>query len=191
MRPPAGGQRYLILHAWLLQHRPRAQPSPRCDPGCCTTRRNRCQEESVAACPRHSREAGSCTLGPDRKKTKLLGPPPTRLLSSPISAAHRAHCDQYESARRHRCEGHGPAGVLCRRKIRTLFVVFSRNWPHSPHPPQIASPSQQPCSRPEPAESRDQFSSVQSLSLATPWTAACQVPLVHHQLREFTETHVH
>ena len=68
MRPPAGGQRYLILHAWLLQHRPRAQPSPRCDPGCCTTRRNRCQEESVAARPRHSREAGSCSLGPDRKK---------------------------------------------------------------------------------------------------------------------------
>ena len=38
------------------------------------------------------------------------------------------------------------------------------------------------------------FSSVQSLShvrlFATPWIAACQVP-VHHQLPEFTQTHVH
>ena len=41
-----------------------------------------------------------------------------------------------------------------------------------------------------------QFSLVQSLShvrlFATPWTAACQAFLgVHHQLPEFTQTHVH
>ena len=40
-----------------------------------------------------------------------------------------------------------------------------------------------------------QFSSVQSLSrvrlFLTPWTAACQASLSHHQLPEFTQTHVH
>ena len=41
-----------------------------------------------------------------------------------------------------------------------------------------------------------QFSSVQSFShvrlFATPWTAACQASQsVHHQLPEFTQTHVH
>ena len=40
-----------------------------------------------------------------------------------------------------------------------------------------------------------QFSSVQSLScvrlIATPWTAAHQASLFHHQLPEFTQTHVH
>ena len=39
------------------------------------------------------------------------------------------------------------------------------------------------------------FSSVQLLSrvrlFATPWIAACQGLLVHHQLLEFTQTHVH
>ena len=40
-----------------------------------------------------------------------------------------------------------------------------------------------------------QFSSVQSVShvrlFATPWTAACQASLSHHQLLESTQTHVH
>ena len=40
-----------------------------------------------------------------------------------------------------------------------------------------------------------QFSSVQSLSrvqlFVTPWTVAHQASLVHHQLPEFTQTHVH
>ena len=40
-----------------------------------------------------------------------------------------------------------------------------------------------------------QFSSVRSLScirlFATPWTAAHQASLSHHQLPEFTQTHVH
>ena len=40
-----------------------------------------------------------------------------------------------------------------------------------------------------------QFSSVQSLSrvqlFATPWIAACNVAIVHHQLPEFTQTHAH
>ena len=39
------------------------------------------------------------------------------------------------------------------------------------------------------------FSSVQSLShvqlFATPWTAALQAFPIHHQLPEFTQTHVH
>ena len=39
------------------------------------------------------------------------------------------------------------------------------------------------------------FSSVQSLSrvrlFATPWTAACQASSVHHQLPEFTQTHIY
>ena len=43
---------------------------------------------------------------------------------------------------------------------------------------------------------KDQFSSVQLLIhvwlFATPWIAACQAGLpVHHQLPEFTQTHVH
>ena len=41
----------------------------------------------------------------------------------------------------------------------------------------------------------DNVSSVQSLShiwlFATPWTTACQAIPVHHQLPEFTQTHVH
>jgi len=43
--------------------------------------------------------------------------------------------------------------------------------------------------------SQHQFCSVQSLShvqlFATPWTAAHQASLVHHQLPEFSQTHVH
>ena len=39
------------------------------------------------------------------------------------------------------------------------------------------------------------FSSVQSLShvrlFATPWIVTCQASLVHHQLPEFTQTHIH
>ena len=46
-----------------------------------------------------------------------------------------------------------------------------------------------------PYEEGIQFSSVQSLSsiqlFATPWITACQGLPVHHQLLEFTQTHVH
>lgn len=90
----SGRAGYLILHAGLLWRGPRAQPSPRCDPGCCTTRRNRCQEasrEQVATCPRHSRGAGSCSLGPDHQKTRPSWPRPRRAPSpSPISAVRGA-----------------------------------------------------------------------------------------------------
>ena len=44
-------------------------------------------------------------------------------------------------------------------------------------------------------ENVELFNSVQSLShvrlFATPWTAALQASLVHHQLPELTQTHVH
>jgi len=45
------------------------------------------------------------------------------------------------------------------------------------------------------SDTTKQLSSIQSLSRvqlsATPWTAAHQASRVHHQLPEFTQTHVH